>query len=76
MGEAINSSKIDEGYDNYSATATSETWQVSWNNPISMDEHAFVAIIYVKDAVIDRDYDLMGQLASMVLYSFLNYRQQ
>ena len=85
MGEAINSSKIDEGYDNYSATATSETWQVSWNNPISMDEHAFVAIIYVKDAVIDRDYELDGaigihgtlfvpQLPSAIItsYSFSN----
>ena len=62
VGQAINASKIDEGYDNYSAIATSETWQVSWNSPISMDEHAFVAIIYAKDAVIDRDNELEGAI--------------
>jgi len=51
--DAINASKIDEGFDNYTSTATSETWQVSWNSPTSMDEYAFFAIIYAKDAVID-----------------------
>ena len=48
VGQAVNAPKIDEGYDNYSATANSETWQVSWNSPTTMDEHGFLAIIYAK----------------------------
>ena len=62
VGQAVNASKIDEGYDNYSATANSETWQVSWNSPTTMDEHGFLAIIYAKDAVIDRDNEFDGAI--------------
>ena len=55
IGDAINASKIDEGYDNFTSMATSETKQVSWNNPTTMDEHWFFAMIYAQGAVIDRN---------------------
>ena len=51
--DAINASKIDEGYDNFTSQATSETKQVSWNNPTTMDEHLFIAMVYSQGAVID-----------------------
>ena len=53
IGDAINASKIDEGYENFTSTANSETKQVSWNNPTTMDEHLFLAMVYAQDAVID-----------------------
>jgi hypothetical protein len=51
IGDAINASKIDEGYDNFTSKATTETWQVSWNNPTTMDEHLFFAMVYAQGAV-------------------------
>jgi len=80
--DAINASKIDEGYDNFTSKATTETWQVSWNNPTTMDEHLFFAMVYAQGAVIDpNSFDgiigghsasFIPQLPSAIITSYSN----
>ena len=60
--DALNLSLIDEDYFNFTSTSTSDSWQVSWANPTTMDVHVFYATIFNQGAVVNGTGD--GALGS------------
>ena len=51
--DALNLSLVDEDYFNFTSTSTSDSWQVTWTNPTTMDSHGFYATIYNQGAVVN-----------------------
>ena len=51
--DAVNATMVDGGMINFSAVSTSETYQVSWNNPTTMDNHTLFAILYPQGSTIN-----------------------
>ena len=79
--DALNLSRIDEDYFNFTSASTSDTWQISWANPTTMDVHGFYATIFNQGAVVNGTgdgtlgghfVDFIPQLPSAIItdYSF------
>ncbi len=45
---ALNQSMVDQNYTNFSALSNSNYWQVGWQNPITANEHGFLAILSIQ----------------------------
>ena len=71
--DALNVSRIDEDSFNFTSTSTSDSWQVTWASPTTMDVHGFYATIFNQGAVVNGTGD--GALGSHFVDLYLNYHQ-
>jgi hypothetical protein len=82
IDDALNTSLVDENYSNITSTATNNSWQISWMNPTTANQHVLLALLSVQGSVTDlfsfEGYegssfsDFIPQLPSAVItnYSF------
>ena len=78
--DAVNATLVGGGIINFTAVTNSETYQVSWNNPTSMDNHTFFAVLYPQNYNINltsldgyigiHSMDFIPQLPSAIITSY------
>ena len=50
---ALSQSLVEQNMSNYTATSSSNSWQVSWSNPTTADEHYFFSVISIKGTSVN-----------------------